>query len=432
MKNKIFQLFAFILGALAFSSCLSEDINEAIGQESPLMSVADVRALYRGEDVPLTRERMAGAYQIVGVVISDATGGNIPAGQMVIQNSRRKLTRGILLDFGSSASVPFAVGDSVVVKTEGATLTSVNGALHIKGLSLANVTKVESGVETMPRVISMEALATNPGEYEGSLIKIVAGNATPAPTRTAKYSGEKKLTDGNGNFIILHTEPSASFANERLWASATYTGIPLMGVDPLTQEPIVHLWMRNAEDIIDASGPIYPGFPENFEESNLPKPSYNMVNGDRGIWDNTVELATGPWKLYQSILAGTPGRDRFTGAQGVRMQQNRSEAESPFAQMNFDVPDGASKITYIYGAYYTDAASTWWLEYSQDQGQTWTQIGPTMTEAGNWTRTATVLMDITGPVRFRLFKLGLGTTKPPTIFNGRFAFDDFAIYSNAE
>ncbi|MBC3538881.1 DUF5689 domain-containing protein [Rufibacter sediminis] len=431
MENKIFQLFAFILGALALSSCLEEDENNAIGQPSPYMSVADVRALYRGEDVQLTTDKMGGAHQVVGVVISDPASGNFPTGQVVIQNSRRRLTRGVILDFGSTTA-PFVMGDSIVVNTEGATLTSINGALQIKGLSLAGVTKAKSGIEVTPRVVNLEALTTKPGDYEGTLVRIVAGNATPTPGRSAKYSGDKKLTDGNGNNIILHTDPNASFANERLWASATYTGVPLMGMDPQTQEPTITLRLRSINDVMDASGPIYLGFPESFENPSVDKPSYNMVNGDRGVWDNTIDFTTGSWKLYNSILGPTSNRDRFTGKQGIRMNQNLAAASSPYTQMNFDVPDGASKVTYIYGAYYTDASSTWWIEYSQDQGQTWTQIGPTMTEAGNWTKTATILMDISGPVRFRLFKKGLGPTSLPAIANGRFSFDDFAIYSNAD
>ncbi len=367
---------------------------------------------------------------MVGVVISDPASGNFPAGQVVIQNSRRRLTRGVILDFGS-ATAPFVIGDSVVVNTESATLTSVNGALHIKGLSLASVTKAKSGIEVTPRVVNLEALTAKPGEYEGTLVRIVAGNATPTPGRSAKYSGDKKLTDGNGNNIILHTEPTASFANERLWASATYTGVPLMGIDPQTQEPTVFFSLRSINDVEDPSGPLYPGFPEGFNDPSLLKDSYNM-NPLRGVVDNTVNFSTGSWKLFYSIVGQTPGRDRFTGTWGIRMQDNRPESQSPYVQMNFDLPNGASKVTYIYGAYYTDASSTWWIEYSQDQGKTWKQVGPTMTEAGNWTRTATVLMDITGPVRFRLFKKGLGATQAPNIFNGRFAFDDFAIYSNTE
>jgi hypothetical protein len=42
---------------------------------------------------------------------------------------------------------------------------------------------------------------------------------------------------------------------------------------------------------------------------------------------------------------------------------------------------------------------------------------------------ATFEMNITGPVRFRINKLGLGASSP-TVFNGRLGLDDIAIYKN--
>jgi hypothetical protein len=83
-----------------------------------------------------------------------------------------------------------------------------------------------------------------------------------------------------------------------------------------------------------------------------------------------------------------------------------------------------------YGAYYTDAKSSWKLEYSTDGGATWTQTGPVISDAPAGSKTATFLMDIQVPVRFRIHKLGLGTTNNTTILNGRLSIDDFAVYAN--
>jgi hypothetical protein len=140
-----------------------------------------------------------------------------------------------------------------------------------------------------------------------------------------------------------------------------------------------------------------------------------------------VTFGTGPWKLYQSILGNTSGRDRYTGTQGIRLQQGLTDSAT--VEMKFDLPNGATKVTLLYGAYYTDAASSWKLEYSQDQGVTWKQTGPTITDAGNFQRTSTFLMNISGPVRFRINKLGLGPNTPANP-NGRLGLDDIAIYEN--
>ncbi len=93
--------------------------------------------------------------------------------------------------------------------------------------------------------------------------------------------------------------------------------------------------------------------------------------------------------------------------------------------MNFDVPNGASKVTVLSGSYGTDPGCTWRLEYSSDGGSTWEQIGDEVSVNNKVAETVTFLMDLDGPVRFRVLKLGLGDTN-----NGRLNLDDFTIYQN--
>jgi hypothetical protein len=104
------------------------------------------------------------------------------------------------------------------------------------------------------------------------------------------------------------------------------------------------------------------------------------------------------------------------------MQQNL--ATSGYVQMNFDVPDGASKVTVFYGRYSTDAKSSLRLEASTNGGSTWTNVGTTIVnEADKLFKQATWMVNYTGPVRFRVTKIGTGTSN-----NGRMNLDDFAIY----
>jgi hypothetical protein len=92
--------------------------------------------------------------------------------------------------------------------------------------------------------------------------------------------------------------------------------------------------------------------------------------------------------------------------------------------MHFDVPDGASKVTVFYGRYGADARSQIRLESSINGGTTWTIVGnPITVNADKEFRQATWMVNFTGPVRFRINKLGTGTTN-----NGRLSLDDFAIY----
>ncbi|MBO0360222.1 hypothetical protein J0X19_19830 [Hymenobacter sp. BT186] len=416
-----------MLGVLGLTSCLEDNPDYAVGTPSPITSIEDVRRLYQGENVPLQAEALAGAHQIVGLVVSDATGLNVPGGAntIVVQNKRRGAVRGMIIPL-SGGGPTFAVGDSVVVDIAGGTLAKTNGSLRIEGLTPGHVTKISSNNPIRTQDINVEALKNNLDAYEGTLVRITGSSITPVPVSGDTYSGNKTLADGSGNRLTLHTEATAAFAGRRIPASATFIGIAVGGLDA-SQEVVSQLWLRTAADAVDPSGPIYLNFPESFESvPQATKGSYDMNTA--AVPDNTVRFTSGPWKLYQSILGNTSGRDRYTGTQGIRMQQNLTVPA--VVEMKFDLPNGATKVTLIYGAYYTDAASSWKLEYSQDQGATWQQTGPTITDAGNWQRSITFLMNISGPVRFRINKLGLGVSSPPTILNGRLGLDDIAIYEN--
>src|SRR5688572_29672286 len=133
MKNKLYTWIAVGLSMLAFTAYLEEDPNWAEGQPSPIISIEDVRDLYRGTDVPLSPDNLAGASTIVGVVISDAAAKNVPEGTFVLQNRRRNVNRGMIISLGAAANIPYALGDSVVINIAGSTLTQVNGALRLTG-----------------------------------------------------------------------------------------------------------------------------------------------------------------------------------------------------------------------------------------------------------------------------------------------------------
>jgi hypothetical protein len=427
MKNH-FLASLLILLALATTSCLKDNPDYAAGAPSPNVSLEDLRGLYQGSSVVLEPGQLSGAHQVVGLVISEAAGGNVPGGPgtLVVQNKRRGVVRGIIIPISGGAAPTLAVGDSVVVDIKGATLAKSAGALRLEGITPDRVRKVSSGNTVTARDITISTLLADVNAYDGTLVRITGASITPLPVSGDTYAGDKTLADGSNNRLTLHTETAAAFATRRIPASATFVGIAVGALDA-AQAAVPQLWLRTAADAVDPSGPIYPGFPESFEAvPQATKGSYDMNTA--AVPDNTVRFGTGPWKLYQSILGNTSGRDRYTGTQGIRLQQGLSVPA--VVEMKFDVPNGATKVTLLYGAYYTDAASSWKLEYSQDQGATWTQTGPTITDAGNWQRSVTFLLNISGPVRFRINKLGLGASNPPTVLNGRLGLDDIAIYEN--
>jgi hypothetical protein len=166
---------------------------------------------------------------------------------------------------------------------------------------------------------------------------------------------------------------------------------------------------------------LYANFPETFDSPDTSaKAHYKKA---------MVTLKTGEWNFDFAILGALQGHDHFNGKQSVRMQQNRSK--DAYVAMNFDLTEGASKVTVAYASYYNDVSSVWKLEYSTDGGSTWTQAGKDMTADSKDLKTAEFLLDVKGKVRFRITKTGLGDGKADSsIKNGRLSIDDFAIYKN--
>ncbi|MDQ8052057.1 MAG: hypothetical protein REI78_03485 [Pedobacter sp.] len=166
---------------------------------------------------------------------------------------------------------------------------------------------------------------------------------------------------------------------------------------------------------------VYANFPETFDSPDTSaKAHYKKAD---------VALNSGAWNFDNAILAALQGHDKYNGKQGVRIQQNR--AKPSYVEMNFDLTEGASKVTVAYASYYKDASCVWRLEYSTDGGTTWVQAGKDINAEAKELKTAEFILDLKGKVRFRINKLGLGDGKTdPNIKNGRLSIDDIAIYKN--
>ncbi len=408
-------------------SCLKENKNPATGTVSPLISVTMLRSVYKGQDLTLAADMLAGAVSVRGVVISDRSGNNLPAGYVVIQNTARGITSGIILNMDAAAAKGYVPGDSVEVRVDGLALTNRNGALLLDGVAASRVSRLATGVAVKVSQLPVSALVKDFAKYESTMVEVTA-DVKPVPKPGDTYSGDKNLSDGTVNTLLLSTAADAAFAKDGLPASATFKGIAgyYNAAAHTATGALTRLYLRTKADVSYASGPLYKGFPEDFESPDATmKGSYNMT-----AIDNNLDLKTGNWKLYYAILGNTAGRDRFNPAdkQCIRLQQQLDF--DAYVQMNFDLPNGASKVTFSYGAYYTDAGSTLKLEYSQDGGQTWLSTGDKIKDASATPRVAIFLMDLKGKVRFRINKLGLGPTNGVDVFNGRLSIEDFAVFSN--
>ncbi|MEO6521865.1 MAG: DUF5689 domain-containing protein [Mucilaginibacter sp.] len=229
MKKILLYTLTLIAVAATWSGCTKVS-NYPGGTLGSIIAVTDIRTIYKGTDVTLNTDNMFGATKMVGMVVSDFSGGNMSAGLLVVQNNRRTRLRGISIALGADAA-SFVPGDSVNIDIAGGTLTRIKGILQITGLSKSNVTKISSGnVIAGTRATSAQILTT-PDNYESTLVAVVKGSFNPQPSATSKYAGDYLINDGFGD-ITLHTEAAATFANTLVPGSGNFTGIVFGSVDP--------------------------------------------------------------------------------------------------------------------------------------------------------------------------------------------------------
>lgn len=223
MKKSIicFPTLAMILFMLG--GC-KKDGNYPGSTSSPYIAIYDLRSVYKGTDVKLTKDAMFGANTVAAMVVSDHSGNNLPQGLLVVQDSRRlSLLRGISINIGADAA-KYVPGDSVVINIEGGTLTRKDGILQIANVPVSAINKISSGNKVSATRVTAAQILAKPMDYESVLTVLVKAGFNPLPKPTDTYAGDKLLNDGFGN-ITLHTEAAAAFSNNALPINANFTGI---------------------------------------------------------------------------------------------------------------------------------------------------------------------------------------------------------------
>ncbi|HYH16716.1 MAG TPA: DUF5689 domain-containing protein, partial [Flavisolibacter sp.] len=247
MKNSKLNLLFLLLSVAMFWGCKKEG-NYPGASVSPYIAIFDVRNIYKGNDVTLTKESLFGSNKITGVVVSDHSEGNLPSGLLVIQDMRRlSQLRGISIALGAKAS-DYIPGDSVIVNIEGGVLKRENGILQITGVPASAVTKVTSGSMILANKVNISQILSDPSKYESTLSVIVKGGFNPLPGPTDVLAGDKTLFDGFGE-LNLHTDATATFANQPAPFNANFFGIVFntLGAD---KQLIPQFRVRKTNDIV--------------------------------------------------------------------------------------------------------------------------------------------------------------------------------------
>jgi hypothetical protein len=246
MKKILFYTLLLFTVTLMWAGC-KEDGNYPGGKISPYIPLFDLRNLYKGTDLTLSEDNMFGSAKIAGIVVSDHTEGNMPAGLLIIQDKRRlQQLRGITIPIGADAS-KYISGDSVVVTVAGGVLKRVDGQLQITGIPASAVTKISSGNIIPPNRVPSSYILADPSKYESTLVAIVKGTFDPIPAPTDVFAGDKLVNDGFEN-ITMHTETSAAFAKNSLPVSANFFGV-IFNTATNDAALIPRLQIRKASDV---------------------------------------------------------------------------------------------------------------------------------------------------------------------------------------
>ena len=241
--KKLSIYLACLLTISLFWSCKKDDTYPG-ATLSPYIALFDLRDIYKGQDVTLTKDNMFGATKITGLVISDHSGKNIPSGLLVVQDRRRLgLLRGIALSMGADAA-SYVPGDSVVINVEGGVLKRVDGILQLTGVSKGAVVKVSSGNTLQSNVVKANSIVASPEAFESTLVSVTKAGFDPSYPAGSTYAGDRIINDGFDE-IRLHTEANATWANNPLPFLSNFTGIILGSTDDKPR-----LWPRTDSDII--------------------------------------------------------------------------------------------------------------------------------------------------------------------------------------
>jgi hypothetical protein len=350
---KKFALYFTALLTLAFVGGCKKEGAYPGATVSPFIAMFDVRGIYQGEDITLTRDNMFGADKITGVVISDHSGGNTPAGLLVVQDRRRlSQLRGISIPIGADAS-KYVPGDSLVISVEGGALKKINGILQLTGIDAGKITKVASGRPLAPLAVRSNQVLAAPQDYESTLITVNRAGFDQNIPPGSTYAGDKLINDGFGN-LTLHTEAGASFANKTLPFLSNFAGIVFNDAAGVPK-----LWPRVESDIIILSA-VAPKIASIIVTGYLADPTGTDANYEyiQLMATRNIDFAVTPFAIVTNNNAGTtlfPSDGWATGA--ARTYKFNITAGTVQKGQYFYV--GANKN--IWGAGSTDISSSKWF-----------------------------------------------------------------------
>ena len=247
-------------------------------------AIADVRALYNGENVTITED-----WTICGTVISNYRHAN--SGGLNNATSQKTViiqdeTAGISLYLAEN-NTDYALGDRIEVKVKDLTLQRYqDGSLQIDAVPMANITKLTAGQQVEPKAITAAELVT--GDYESQYVAVsdvqIMESDLGSTFVTAGSDGEKRHTSINfiaktGERFVLFSSSYSTFGDELVpEGSGTLKGIAAVYGGSTYQISIT-----STDDYAGLTG-------ERFDVSDIP--TEGKMIGDYNTWSKVGPLAS--------------------------------------------------------------------------------------------------------------------------------------------
>ena len=176
----------------------------------PELYIADLRAMWTGNALPLTERK-----KVVGVVITDLVGGNLGSLKNLTITSKDN-SAGIMVRMVNDNS--YQMGDLIEIILSGSELNQYGAALQINNLPNLNTRKIGT-MSITPRVTTIADINTNYTQknYESTLVT-VTGTVTSASGTwySGTSSGQNNTITSGTDKIISYVTKYATFAKNTL------------------------------------------------------------------------------------------------------------------------------------------------------------------------------------------------------------------------
>lgn len=157
------------------------------------------------------------------------------------------------------------------------------------------------------------------------------------------------------------------------------------------------------------SGGVWGQYTVNFEGASETKTAYAS---------GTVSLSSINWDMTEALI-GTDASDWKNGNRSARMRGYGTSSMTMLANKS----TGAGIISFSYRRYGTDTQVDWRVEYSTNEGESWTQIGSDFTAPANDNvQSFSEVLNVTGNIRIRIKRATESGTS-----NRRLNIDDITI-----